>query len=270
MLEGYSALSYLAAVTERVQLGTLVTGVTYRHPGVLVKTVTTLDVLSGGRAYLGIGAAWFDREHHGLGVPFPPLDGALRAPRGDAADRASRCGRGEARPFEGKHYQLAETLCVAAAARAAAPADPDRRHRREEDAAPRRAVRRRLQPLRVRRRATSCATSSTCCAATATTRARDYDAIEKTALGTVRARQAEPGGRRREVPRAGGARHPARHLQLPERARDRAAADLRQGSDPGGRRTLTNSATRRFTLRRYLTSKFFEATEAPSARISTL
>jgi len=73
MLEGYSALSYLAAVTERPKLGTLVTGVTYRHPGVLAKTVTTLDVLSGGRAYCGIGAAWFDREHHGLGVPYPPL-----------------------------------------------------------------------------------------------------------------------------------------------------------------------------------------------------
>ncbi|HEX5690184.1 MAG TPA: LLM class flavin-dependent oxidoreductase, partial [Roseiflexaceae bacterium] len=58
MLEGYSALNYLAGITRRVQLGTLVTGVIYRYPGLLVKTVTTLDVLSGGRAYLGIGAAW--------------------------------------------------------------------------------------------------------------------------------------------------------------------------------------------------------------------
>ena len=73
MLEGYAALSFLAAATRRVRLGTLVTGVTYRHPGVLVKTVSTLDVLSGGRAILGIGAAWFEREHVGLGVPFPPL-----------------------------------------------------------------------------------------------------------------------------------------------------------------------------------------------------
>src|SRR5512138_48196 len=61
MLEGYGALSYLAGVTRRVRLGTMVTGVTYRHPGVLVKTATTLDVLSGGRAMLGIGAAWFER-----------------------------------------------------------------------------------------------------------------------------------------------------------------------------------------------------------------
>src|SRR5687768_5471742 len=73
MLEAYTALGFIAAVTERMQLGTMVTGVTYRHPGVLVKAVTTLDVLSGGRAALGIGAAWFDREHAGLGVPFPPL-----------------------------------------------------------------------------------------------------------------------------------------------------------------------------------------------------
>ena len=60
-------------MTKRVKLGTLVTGVNYRHPGILVKTVTTLDVLSGGRAYLGIGAAWNEQESRGLGVPFPPL-----------------------------------------------------------------------------------------------------------------------------------------------------------------------------------------------------
>src|SRR5207253_1236347 len=72
MLEGYSALAYAAALTKRVKLGTLVTGVTYRHPGILVKTATTLDVLSGGRAYFGVGAAWNEGEHLGLGVPFPP------------------------------------------------------------------------------------------------------------------------------------------------------------------------------------------------------
>src|SRR6476659_6895853 len=73
MLEGYTTLGYLAAHTKTVSLGLLVTGVTYRHPGLLAKVVTTLDVLSGGRAVLGIGAAWFEREHRGLGVPFPPL-----------------------------------------------------------------------------------------------------------------------------------------------------------------------------------------------------
>lgn len=109
MLEGYSALSYLAGVTERVKLGTLVTGVTYRYPGVLAKTVTTLDVLSGGRAYLGIGAAWFDREHHGLGVPFPPL--GERFERLEEALRiVKQFWSGKAAPFEGRHYRLAETL----------------------------------------------------------------------------------------------------------------------------------------------------------------
>ena len=66
-------MCFIAAVTERMQLGTMVTGVTNRHPGVLITAATTLDVLSGGRGALGIGAAWFDREHHGLGIPFPPL-----------------------------------------------------------------------------------------------------------------------------------------------------------------------------------------------------
>lgn len=71
MLEAYATLAHAAAVTERIELGTLVTGVTYRHPGLLLKTVTTLDVLSGGRAWLGIGAAWNEEEHRGLGVPYP-------------------------------------------------------------------------------------------------------------------------------------------------------------------------------------------------------
>jgi alkanesulfonate monooxygenase SsuD/methylene tetrahydromethanopterin reductase-like flavin-dependent oxidoreductase (luciferase family) len=69
MLEGYTSLGFLAGQTERLTLGLLVTGVTYRHPGLLAKIVTTLDVLSGGRAMLGLGAAWFEREHDALGVP---------------------------------------------------------------------------------------------------------------------------------------------------------------------------------------------------------
>ena len=73
MLEGYTTLGYLAAHTSTVELQLLVTGVTYRHPGLLAKTVSTLDVLSGGRALLGVGAAWYEREHAALGVPFPPL-----------------------------------------------------------------------------------------------------------------------------------------------------------------------------------------------------
>jgi alkanesulfonate monooxygenase SsuD/methylene tetrahydromethanopterin reductase-like flavin-dependent oxidoreductase (luciferase family) len=73
MLEGYTTLAFLAAHTSRLRLGTLVTGVQYRHPAILAKTVTTLDILSGGRAWLGIGAGWNERESRGLGVPFPPL-----------------------------------------------------------------------------------------------------------------------------------------------------------------------------------------------------
>ncbi len=111
MLEGYTTLGFLAGRTSRVHLGLLVTGVTYRHPGLLAKIVTTLDVLSGGRAELGIGAAWFEGEHLGLGVPFPPL--AERFERLEEAlqiclqmwDPANNG------PFSGRHYQLEETVC---------------------------------------------------------------------------------------------------------------------------------------------------------------
>jgi alkanesulfonate monooxygenase SsuD/methylene tetrahydromethanopterin reductase-like flavin-dependent oxidoreductase (luciferase family) len=73
MLEAYTTLGYLAGCTSHATLVTLVTGVVYRHPGILAKIVTTLDVLSGGRAWLGIGAAWNDEESRGLGIPFPPV-----------------------------------------------------------------------------------------------------------------------------------------------------------------------------------------------------
>ncbi|GAA2576500.1 LLM class F420-dependent oxidoreductase [Actinomadura fulvescens] len=109
MLEGYSALSYAAGVTERITLGTMVTGVTYRHPGVLVKTVTTLDVLSGGRAWLGIGAAWNDEESRGLGIAFPPT--AERFERLEETLRiAKQMWAGDEKPFEGEHYRLERPL----------------------------------------------------------------------------------------------------------------------------------------------------------------
>ena len=109
MLEGYSALAYLAGFTKKVKLGTMVTGVIYRHPGILIKTVTTLDVLSGGRAYLGIGAAWNEREALALGVPFPPV--AERFERLEVTLQIAKQMWSENNgPYAGKHYSLKETL----------------------------------------------------------------------------------------------------------------------------------------------------------------
>jgi F420-dependent oxidoreductase-like protein len=111
MLEGYSALSFIAGQTSKMKLGTMVTGVTYRHPGILVKTVSTLDVLSRGRAYLGIGAAWFEREHLGLGVPYPPLKERFERLE-ETLQIAHQMWSGEVGAYNGTHYQLAETLNV--------------------------------------------------------------------------------------------------------------------------------------------------------------
>lgn len=109
MLEGYSALSYLAAITSKPRLGTLVTGVIYRHPGVLIKTVTTLDVLSGGRAWLGIGAAWYEREARGLGIPYPSTQTRFEQLE-ETLRLAHQMWKDDPTPFQGKHYQLAEPL----------------------------------------------------------------------------------------------------------------------------------------------------------------
>ena len=110
MLEGYTALGYLAALTKRVKLGTLVTGVIYRYPGLLVKTATTLDVLSNGRTYFGIGAAWNEQEAKGLGVPFPLLSVRFELLE-EALQIAKQMWSGNSGPYQGKHNQLAETLC---------------------------------------------------------------------------------------------------------------------------------------------------------------
>lgn len=110
MLEGYTSLGFLAARTSTVKLGLLVTGVTYRYPGLLAKIVTTLDVLSGGRAQLGLGAAWYEREHRGLGVPFPPV--AERFERlEETVQICLQMWSDDNGPYQGKHYQLASTLC---------------------------------------------------------------------------------------------------------------------------------------------------------------
>jgi F420-dependent oxidoreductase-like protein len=113
MLEAYTTLGYLAASTERMTLGVMVTGVMYRYPGLLAKIVTTLDVLSGGRARLGIGASWYEREQLGLGVPVVPV--------GERFERLEETLRiclqmwsDDNGPFDGRHYQLTETLCMPA------------------------------------------------------------------------------------------------------------------------------------------------------------
>jgi len=109
MLEAYTTLGYLAGVTSRAKLVTLVTGAVYRPPGILAKIVTTLDVLSGGRAWLGIGAAWNEEESRGLGIPFPPV--AERFERlEETLQICLQMWRGDETPYAGRHYQLERPL----------------------------------------------------------------------------------------------------------------------------------------------------------------
>jgi len=109
MLEAYTALGYLAACTSRIELLAWVTAVVYREPGLLAKCVTTLDVISGGRAWLGIGAAWNEEEARGLGLPFPPT-----AERFERLEEAllicQQMWANDDGPYAGQHYQLARTL----------------------------------------------------------------------------------------------------------------------------------------------------------------
>lgn len=105
MVEVYSTLAWAAGQTTRMQLGALVTGVHYRHPGLLLKTVSTLDVLSGGRAWLGLGAAWNEDESRGLGVPFPPMSERFERLE-ETLQIAHRMFAGDDSAFEGRHYRL--------------------------------------------------------------------------------------------------------------------------------------------------------------------
>jgi F420-dependent oxidoreductase-like protein len=111
MLEGYTTLGYLAAVTERMTLGLLVTGVMYRYPGILAKTVASFDVLSGGRGRFGIGASWYEREQLGLGVPVVPMGERFERME-ETIQICLQMWSDDNGPYEGRHYQLAETLCV--------------------------------------------------------------------------------------------------------------------------------------------------------------
>jgi F420-dependent oxidoreductase-like protein len=110
MNEAYTTLGFLAGVTERLRIGTVVTGVTYREPAFLVKQATTVDVLSGGRSWFGVGAAWYEREHVGLGFAFPPIAERFRRLE-ELLKIAKQMWSGQAGPFEGRYYKLAETLC---------------------------------------------------------------------------------------------------------------------------------------------------------------
>ena len=110
----------------RSTLALLVTGVTYRYPGLLAKAVTTLDVLSQGRSMLGFGAAWYEREHTALGIPYPPLARAFEMLE-ETLQICRQMWSADDGPYEGKHYRLNETIC--AATTDSAPPDPDRRGR---------------------------------------------------------------------------------------------------------------------------------------------
>jgi F420-dependent oxidoreductase-like protein len=113
MLEAYTTLGYVAALTERMRLSVLVTGVMYRYPGLLAKIVTTLDVLSAGRAQLGIGASWYEREQVGLGVQVVPVKERFERLE-ETLQICLQMWSDNNGPYQGAHYQLAETLCVPA------------------------------------------------------------------------------------------------------------------------------------------------------------
>ncbi len=120
MLEAYTLLGALAACTDAVELGALVTGVTYRNPAILAKQVTTLDIISKGRAVLGLGAAWYDVEHHALGVEYPP-DGV----RLDMLEEALQICRAmftqERSSFDGRHFTTKDARNIPAPLRPGGP-----------------------------------------------------------------------------------------------------------------------------------------------------
>ena len=144
MLEAYTTLGFLARATDRITLGAMVGGVHFRSPGVVLKAVTTLDVLSGGRAWFGIGAGWYKREAEGLGLGWPQ-----RRERFDRLEELLRIAHhawsGDRSAFEGPFNTLAEPIIAPMPDLTAASADHDRRRRRASDAPPGRPVRRRVQ-----------------------------------------------------------------------------------------------------------------------------
>ncbi len=109
-LEGWITLTALAQATQHVRVGTLVTGITYREPAVLAKMGATLDVITGGRLEMGLGAAWFQQEHEALGIPFPPV--AERIKRlGEACEIIKRMWTEDAASWDGQYYHINEAYC---------------------------------------------------------------------------------------------------------------------------------------------------------------
>jgi F420-dependent oxidoreductase-like protein len=109
MLEAYTTMGFIAGRTSRARLGTMVTAAAYRHPGMLCKQVTALDVLSGGRAWLGIGAGWNEKEARGLGIPFPPLGERFERLE-ETLQICLQMWAGDRTPYTGKHYTLEDPL----------------------------------------------------------------------------------------------------------------------------------------------------------------
>ncbi len=167
MLEAYSALNYLAASTDAGKLGALVTGVIYRHPGALIKTVTALDVLSGGRAELGIGAGWYEREARGLGLPFPPTKERFERLE-ETLQIAHHMWSGDAAPLRRPALHARRADQQPAAYQQAASADHHRRTRASERRSG--SSRSTAMPATCSRSGArnSCARNSMCCATIAT------------------------------------------------------------------------------------------------------
>jgi alkanesulfonate monooxygenase len=110
MLEGYSTIAYLAALTQKIKIGLAVTCNFFRHPGLLVKIVSTIDVLSKGRTYLGIGAGWFEHEAKGLGIPLPPSFTERFKRLEETLQIVKHMWNGNTDPYEGNYYRLSEPI----------------------------------------------------------------------------------------------------------------------------------------------------------------
>ena len=241
MLEAYTALGWLAAKTERVKLLAMVTAVVYREPGLLAKAVTTLDVLSGGRAILGIGAAWNADESAGLGLFFPPVSERFERLE-EAILICKQMWSGDEGPFDGKHYHLGRTLNSPQALSRPHPPILIGGVGREEDAQARRPLRRRVQHRRLRPRRRR-RTSLTCSASTASTRAATTTRSRRPPRpGTTWARTARTSTRRSSTCTRSPSSASARCTARCSGQQARPARPPRRAGHPGRREVLAEAA----------------------------